>query len=135
MRTLERVSGSRSPTRPPATSTPDARRMGMTLVMPTNEPKIRFPNTAASLHMALQNPNPVPLQHTNKHANTHKHTYTNYYLLFAFCILNIRVYLLNFIYNTIHSFISDMQKKHFILKSKIFTAIGLHCFISLLKKK
>lgn len=35
--------------------------MGMALVMPTREPKIRFPRTAASLHRALQNPKPVPL--------------------------------------------------------------------------
>lgn len=61
MRTLALVSGSRSPTRPPHTSTDEARRMGMDLVMPTREPKIRFPNTAASLHKALQNPKPVPL--------------------------------------------------------------------------
>ena len=61
MRTLARVSGSRSPTRPPPTSTVDASRMGIALVMPTREPKIRLPSTAASLHMALQKPNPVPL--------------------------------------------------------------------------
>jgi len=36
-------------------------RMGMALVMPTREPKIRLPRTAASLHRALQNPKPVPL--------------------------------------------------------------------------
>lgn len=62
MSTLARVSGSRSPTRPPQTSTDDASRMGIALVMPTREPKIRFPNTAASLQMALQKPKPVPLQ-------------------------------------------------------------------------
>lgn len=62
MRTFDLVSGSRNPTRPPPTSTEEARRMGMALVMPTKEPKIRFPITAASLHKALQKPNPVPLK-------------------------------------------------------------------------
>lgn len=62
IRTLDLVSGSRSPTRPPPTSTEEARRMGMALVMPTKEPKIRFPSTAANLHKALQKPNPVPLK-------------------------------------------------------------------------
>ena len=66
MRTLERVSGSLSPTRPPPTSTAEASRMGMALVMPTREPKIRFPITAASLHMALQKPNPVPLEEKHR---------------------------------------------------------------------
>lgn len=70
MRTLERVSGSRSPMRPPPTSTPDARRIGTALVMPTSEPKIRLPNTAASLHMALQNPKPVPLWEKGNMGNT-----------------------------------------------------------------
>lgn len=65
MRTLARVSGSRSPTRPPATNTDDASRMGMALVMPTSEPKIRLPSTAASLHKALQKPKPVPLERTD----------------------------------------------------------------------
>lgn len=41
-------------------------RMGMAFVMPTREPKIRFPNTAASLHRALQNPKPVPLGRRNQ---------------------------------------------------------------------
>lgn len=62
MSTLARVSGSRRPTSPPPTNTDDASRMGIALVMPTREPKIRLPSTAASLHMALQKPNPVPLQ-------------------------------------------------------------------------
>lgn len=62
MRTLARVSGSRRPTRPPQTNTEDASRMGMALVIPTSEPKIRLPSTAASLHMALQKPKPVPLE-------------------------------------------------------------------------
>lgn len=62
MRTLARVSGSRSPTRPPQTNTDDASRMGIALVIPTSEPKIRLPSTAASLHMALQKPKPVPLE-------------------------------------------------------------------------
>lgn len=62
MRTLARVSGSRSPTKPPPTSTDDASRMGMAFVMPTSEPKIRLPSTAASLHIALQKPKPVPLK-------------------------------------------------------------------------
>lgn len=66
MRTLARVSGSRSPTSPPPTNTDDASRMGMALVMPTREPKIRLPSTAASLHMALQKPNPVPLKTQEK---------------------------------------------------------------------
>lgn len=64
MRTLARVSGSRSPTRPPPTNTDDASRMGIALVMPTSEPKIRLPSTAASLHKALQKPKPVPLEMT-----------------------------------------------------------------------
>lgn len=64
MSTLARVSGSRSPTRPPPTNTEDASRMGIALVMPTNEPKIRLPSTAASLHKALQKPKPVPLEMT-----------------------------------------------------------------------
>lgn len=59
------MSGSRSPTRPPATNTDDASRMGMALVMPTSEPKIRLPSTAASLHKALQKPKPVPLETTD----------------------------------------------------------------------
>ena len=73
MRTLALVSGSLRPTRPPATSTPDASRMGTALLTPTSEPKIRFPSTAASLHMALQNPKPVPLGGTHtaqNHSNT-----------------------------------------------------------------
>lgn len=61
MRTFDLVSGSRSATRPPPTSTDEAMRMGMDFVMPTREPKIRFPKTAASLQRALQNPKPVPL--------------------------------------------------------------------------
>ena len=61
MRTFDRVSGNRSPTRPPPTSTDEAKRMGMAFVMPTREPKIRFPRIAASLHRALQKPKPVPL--------------------------------------------------------------------------
>lgn len=64
MRTLARVSGSRSPTRPPPTNTDDASRMGIALVMPTSEPKIRLPSTAANLHKALQKPKPVPLKMT-----------------------------------------------------------------------
>lgn len=55
------VSGNRSATRPPPTSTDEAMRMGIAFVMPTRDPKIRFPNTADSLHRALQNPKPVPL--------------------------------------------------------------------------
>lgn len=55
------VSGNRSPTRPPPTSTDEAKRMGIAFVMPTRDPKIRFPNTADSLHRALQKPKPVPL--------------------------------------------------------------------------
>lgn len=70
MRTLARVSGSRSPTRPPPTSTDDASRMGIALVMPTSEPKIRLPSTAASLHKALQKPKPVPLEMTARGENT-----------------------------------------------------------------
>lgn len=66
MRTFALVSGNRSPTRPPPTSTDEAMRMGMAFVMPTREPKIRFPNTAASLHRALQNPKPVPLGRRNQ---------------------------------------------------------------------
>lgn len=66
MRTFAMVSGNRSATRPPPTSTDEASRMGMALVMPTRDPKIRFPNTADSLHRALQNPNPVPLGKENK---------------------------------------------------------------------
>lgn len=66
MRTLARVSGSRSPTSPPPTNTDDASRMGIALVMPTSEPKIRLPSTAASLHMALQKPKPVPLKNKRK---------------------------------------------------------------------
>lgn len=62
MRTFALVSGNRRPTRPPPTSTDEAMRMGMAFVIPTREPKIRFPKTAASLHRALQNPKPVPLE-------------------------------------------------------------------------
>lgn len=61
MRTFALVSGNRRATRPPPTSTDEAMRMGMAFVIPTREPKIRFPKTAASLHRALQNPKPVPL--------------------------------------------------------------------------
>lgn len=61
MRTFAIVSGNRSATRPPPTSTDEAMRMGIAFVMPTRDPKIRFPNTADSLHRALQNPKPVPL--------------------------------------------------------------------------
>lgn len=71
MRTLARVSGSRSPTSPPPTSTADASRMGIALVMPTSEPKIRLPNTAASLQMALQKPKPVPLKQKTDRKNSH----------------------------------------------------------------
>lgn len=70
MRTLERVSGSRRPTRPPQTSTDDASRIGMDLEMPTKDPNMRFPMTAANLHMALQKPNPVPLQQKKRCVNT-----------------------------------------------------------------
>lgn len=66
IRTFAMVSGNRSATRPPPTSTDEANRMGMALVMPTREPKIRFPNAAESLHRALQNPKPVPLGKENK---------------------------------------------------------------------
>ena len=62
MSTFARVSGSLRATRPPPTRTDEAMRMGMALVMPTREPNIRFPITAASLHRALQKPNPVPLE-------------------------------------------------------------------------
>lgn len=62
MRTFARVSGNRSATSPPPTSTDEAMRMGMAFVMPTREPKIRFPRTAASLQRALQKPKPVPLK-------------------------------------------------------------------------
>lgn len=65
MRTFAMVSGNRSATRPPPTSTDEANRMGMALVMPTRDPKIRFPNAAESLHRALQNPKPVPLGKEN----------------------------------------------------------------------
>lgn len=77
MRTLVRVSGRRSPTSPPPTSTDDASRMGMALVMPTSEPKIRLPSTAASLHMALQKPKPVPLK-TEKTENISGRTQYNH---------------------------------------------------------
>lgn len=72
MRTLALVSGSRSPTRPPHTSTDEARRMGMALVMPTSDPKIMFPNTAANLHRALQNPKPVPLREKERERDRNK---------------------------------------------------------------
>lgn len=77
MRTLARVSGRRSPTRPPQTSTDDASRMGIALVMPTSEPKIRLPSTAASLHKALQKPKPVPLEMTAREntAVTQRHSF------------------------------------------------------------
>lgn len=60
------VSGNRRLTRPPPTSTDEAIRMGIAFVMPTRDPKIRFPSTADSLHRALQNPKPVPLRDKNK---------------------------------------------------------------------
>ena len=66
MSTLFLVSGNRSPTRPPQTSTEEAIRMGMALVMPTREPKNTFPITAASLHRALQKPKPVHLKRENE---------------------------------------------------------------------
>lgn len=72
MRTFAMVSGNRSATRPPPTSTDEANRMGMALVMPTRDPKIRFPNTADSLHRALQNPNPVPLGQKTRNVNMAK---------------------------------------------------------------
>lgn len=62
MRTWVRVSGRRSPTSPPHTSTVEANRMGKALVMPTREPKVRFPSTAATLHNAFRKPKPVVLQ-------------------------------------------------------------------------
>lgn len=56
------VSGSRSPTRPPHTRTVEARRIGIALVIPTREPNIRFPSTAAALHSAFRKPKPVALE-------------------------------------------------------------------------
>lgn len=56
------VSGSRSPTRPPHTRTVEARRIGIALVIPTREPNIKFPSTAAALHSAFKNPKPVALE-------------------------------------------------------------------------
>lgn len=56
------MSGSRSPTKPPATKTVEAKRMGIDLVMTTREPNIKFPKTAAALHSAFKKPKPVALK-------------------------------------------------------------------------
>lgn len=62
IRTWVRVSGRRNPTSPPHTSTVEASRMGIALVMLTKEPNIRFPRTAAALQSAFKKPKPVALQ-------------------------------------------------------------------------
>lgn len=62
IRTWVRVSGRRSPTSPPHTSTVEASRMGIALVMLTREPNIKFPRTAAALQSAFKKPKPVALQ-------------------------------------------------------------------------
>ena len=64
IRTWVRVSGRRNPTSPPHTSTVEASRMGIALVMLTREPNIKFPRTAAALHSAFKKPKPVALQRT-----------------------------------------------------------------------
>lgn len=56
------MSGRRNPTSPPHTSTVEASRMGIALVMLTKEPNIRFPRTAAALQSAFKKPKPVALQ-------------------------------------------------------------------------
>lgn len=61
IRTWVLVSGRRSPTSPPHTSTVEARRIGIALVMLTKEPNIKFPRTAAALQSAFKKPKPVAL--------------------------------------------------------------------------
>lgn len=56
------MSGRRKPTSPPHTSTVEASRMGIALVMLTREPNIKLPSTAAALHSAFRKPKPVALQ-------------------------------------------------------------------------
>lgn len=58
------VSGSFRANTPPPTRAPKDRRMGMTLVIPTNEAKIELPNIAANLQMAFKAPNAVALKET-----------------------------------------------------------------------
>lgn len=89
MRTLARVSGSRSPTSPPPTSTADASKMGIALVMPTREPKIRLPNTAASLQMALQKPKPVPLKQKTNRNKKKSHTVYVYLHRIKYAVVTI----------------------------------------------
>lgn len=64
IRTWVLVSGRRSPTSPPHTSTVEASRIGIALVMLTKEPNIKFPRTAAALQSAFKKPKPVALQGT-----------------------------------------------------------------------
>lgn len=63
------VSGSRSPTRPPHTRTVEARRIGIALVIPTREPNIKFPSTAAALHSAFKKPKLVALKEKKNRIN------------------------------------------------------------------
>lgn len=62
IRTWVCVSGRRKPTSPPHTSTVEASRMGIALVMLTREPNIKFPRTAAALQSAFKKPKPVALR-------------------------------------------------------------------------
>lgn len=63
------MSGSRSPTRPPHTRTVEARRIGIALVIPTREPNIKFPSTAAALHSAFKKPKLVALKEKKNRIN------------------------------------------------------------------
>lgn len=62
IRIFSLVSGSLRATTPPHTSAEKDSRMGMILVMPTNEAKMELPKMAASLQRALRTPNAVALK-------------------------------------------------------------------------
>lgn len=69
------VSGNFVARKLPAARAPAANRMGMALVMPTNDWKMLIPSTAASLQRAFRKPNAVVLEtrregHTDKNAHT-----------------------------------------------------------------
>lgn len=55
------MSGSRKARRPPPTRAEEARRMGITLVIPTKEAKMEFPKMAPTLQTPVSIPKAVAL--------------------------------------------------------------------------
>ncbi len=85
-KTFPLVSGSFRASTPPPTRAPKDSRIGMTLVMPTNEAKIELPNIAANLQMAFKTPNAVALQEKLRPGNEKK-------TVWAFtCTLKVQLY-------------------------------------------